>query len=523
MNTLAWRRPAGYLLGIWLLLGSGVLQSALAQTPSSDTTSQPTYITPRAALEQQLIGFESNTGCCPSPATPTASGRQADVLLKPLFTAERDSWPFEFISHTGQFALLAAYQPEHPRALYLSGGSMTLQALARQLSDPRIIRPFKDGYLLSYPVIVAADARFDVTGTSLYLSRDAGALIINRGALVIRDAAVESWPADQHTAQAANFRPYVLSWAGSKTLIENSQLSQLGYQAQLSTGVTLARHERQKSEPAAQLRVNSSRFQQMATSITAQSAHLSVTDSAFSDAALSELDILDSQILVRNSEFSGTTFGNSALSSIRIQGRSSVWLRDNRIEYARKAAIELEAVTGRIAIAHNHIRHTEGNGLLIRGATSTASDPVLILHNRIDGSHRSAIDAIDSGHLFLAGNILANSGEYALSLRNSALNEASHVVLLNNQLTIAGAALVRTERVAKVGFYGTHFSLSGAPEQVLAGDSAPFQAAVMLGLLRRECDLELARQPQQTVLVAYPVGEHQAESCSGELVSSSYW
>lgn len=472
----------------------------------------------RRQLEDSLQG-----GACCLPLAPLVSmQRQARVGFTTLFTSERGSWPFEFIGHTGLFALIADYQPEHPRAVQISAGSMTLETLTRQIGNPDVIRPFREGYLLSYPLIVSTNARLDITDTSLYLSGSAGALIINRGAMVLRNATVQPWQAEDVARQLDVFRPFILGWAGSQMFVHDSQLNNLGYQAHLSTGITLARHESQIGGPDAELTVTGSRFTRMAVPLTAIRARLAIENSEFNEGLLNELHVLDSQLKVQGSRFTGTTIGSSAQSTIRIQGDSNIWIHDNQIEHARKAAIELTEVTGRVLITDNRIKNTEGDGLLVSGS-AVVDTPVTVKGNSIQHSQRSAIDATGPGLLLLAENTLANSGRYALSYRNESLDKASKLVLLENHLFAAGEALIRTRRVSTLGLYGNRLSLAAYRNQVFAGDSAPFQAALMRGLARQHCDLELIRNPEQTTLMAYPVTVDQAQGCTGELISSGYW
>lgn len=476
----------------------------------------------RDAVHSQLEDALQDNACCLPLAPLVSIQRQARVGFTTLFTSERGSWPFEFIGHTGLFALIADYQPEHPRAVQISAGSMTLEALTRRIGNPDVIRPFRDGYLLSYPLIVSTNAQLDITNTRLYLSGSAGALIINRGAMVLRNAAVQPWQAEDVARQLDVFRPFILSWAGSQMFVHDSQLSNLGYQAHLSTGITLARHESQIGGPDAELTVTGSRFTGIAVPLTAIRARLAIEDSEFSEGLLNELHILDSQLKVQRSQFSGTTIGNSAQSTIRIQGDSNVWIHDNQIEHARKAAIELTEVTGRVVITDNRIEDTEGDGLLV-SVSVVRDSPITVKGNSIQHSQRSAIDATGPGLLLLAENTLANSGRYALSYRNESLDKASKLVLLENHLFAAGEALIRTRRVSTLGLYGNRLSLAAYRNQVFAGDSAAFQAALMRGLARQHCDLELIRNPEQTTLMAYPVTADQAQRCSGELISSDYW
>lgn len=475
----------------------------------------------RDLLKAKLDNPAQPSACC-MPLTPLDAARsQAQVGYITLFTSQRGSWPFEFIAHTGVFSLIADHQPVHPRAVQVSGGSTTLSDLNRRIGNPDVIRPFRDGYLLSYPVIVASNAQLDITDTTLYLSGSAGALIINRGNMIVRNATVRSWQAESASGQADDFRPFILGWAGSRMWIKDSQLSDLGYRAHLSSGVTLARHESQVGGPDAELTTAGSRFERLAVPVTATRARLAIRDTEFSEGLLNELHVVDSQLLLHGSHFSGTTIGGSAESTIRIQGNSHVSIRNNRIRHARKAAIELTDVIGDVSIIDNRIEHTDGDGLLI-SLSAAQEAPMLIKGNLIQYSQRSAIDATGPGFLLLAGNILADSQRYALSYRSQSLESPSKMVLLDNHLAGGGEALIRTRRISTLGLYGNRLTLAAYQSQIFAGDSAPFQAALMRNLARQECDLELIRTPVKTTLMAYPVTA-DAKDCRGELVSSGYW
>lgn len=514
------RSHARMVLGFGLVLFAVLVAVATAHAddPDGDRSAWLARDAVRIQLEQAL----QENACCPPLSPFVAQKRRGQVGFTTLFTSEDGSWPFEFMAHTGLFALIADYQPEHPRAVQISGGSMTLENLARRIGNPDVIRPFRDGFLLSYPLIVSTNAQLDIADTNLYLSGTAGALIINRGDLVLRNATLQSWQAEDVARQLDVFRPFVLGWAGSRMFVHDSQLSNLGYQANLSTGITLARHERQIGGPDAELTITGSDFHRMAVPLTAIGARLTIEDSEFSEGLLSELHIVDSQLTVQRSEFSGTTIGNSAQSTIRIQGASDIWVHDNVIRHARKAAIELNEVSGHVVISDNAIRHTDGDGLLIR-VPAAREHPIAIKGNAIHHSQRSAVDATGPGYLLLAGNTLDDSGRYAVSFRNESLEATSKLVLLDNHLAGAGEGLIRTLKVSNLGLYGNQFTLVAYRDQVFAGDAAPFQAALMRGLARQDCDLELIRNIHTTTLTGYPVTSDQTQECSGELASSDYW
>ncbi|MCS5516615.1 hypothetical protein NWF32_21630 [Pseudomonas qingdaonensis] len=126
-----------------------------------------------------------------------------------MFSAQGGSWPFEPFVNNGLFRAVAGYQAHHPQAVLIQGGSITLAQLADTLNNPQVLKRYKDGYLLSYPLMIAADGGLVLEGTSLYLYSYSGTALINQGWLGLNQSRLKAWPATRPATPSA---PGARSW-----------------------------------------------------------------------------------------------------------------------------------------------------------------------------------------------------------------------------------------------------------------------------------------------------------------------
>lgn len=161
------------------LLFSALTQAASQSLPLQQTLSPVDSVEHQRDL-QQLQQQVSQAVQLQVSERPRPAGR-ASVSLQPMFSSQAGSWPFEPFVNNGLFRAIAGYQAHHPQAVMVRGGSISLAQLHDALNDPKIIKRYKDGYLLSYPLVIASDGGLLLEGTSLYLYSYSGTALINQG------------------------------------------------------------------------------------------------------------------------------------------------------------------------------------------------------------------------------------------------------------------------------------------------------------------------------------------------------
>ncbi|MBA1198995.1 right-handed parallel beta-helix repeat-containing protein [Pseudomonas plecoglossicida] len=406
---------------------------------------------------------------------------RASVSLQPMFSAQAGSWPFEPFVNNGLFRAIAGYQAHHPQVVTLRGGSITLAQLHDALNDSRILKRYKDGYLLSYPLMIGADAGLVLEGTSLYLSSYSGTALINQGWLGLNKSNLESMAGDKAGNTDRAWRPFVIAWAGSHTQVVGSTLKRLGYNANLSRGLTTAISTQQpaSSRPATVV-IRDSQFSEMSSAVELQRSQATIEGSRFEQSQQYAIDVRDSQVNVRDNQLRG--IDNN--SGVRLRGQTRALVENNLILGAGKAAIEVSEQQGAVLLAGNRIGDSRGNGIQLRSLAPTPAAPLVIDNNLLGSSVGSAIDASEVGALALLGNHITNTPEYAVSLRN-ATPMAGPLLLSGNRLGQVGKAILRVEGMRQIELGGNSFDGKPLLQNLLIGDLLPLQGTLLESTVRQ--------------------------------------
>lgn len=458
-------------------LAALLLATTARAAPVMDTLPQAQH---QQQLEQlrhkarQAVTFEQ-------ARRPPPAGR-ASVSLQPMFSSQAGSWPFEPFVNNGLFRAIAGYQAHHPQAVVLRGGSISLAQLHDALHDPRVLKRYKDGYLLSYPLMIGADAGLRLEGTRLYLYSFSGTALINQGWLGLNQSTLESVAGDKPGNTDRAWRPFVVAWAGSHTEVIGSTLKRLGYNANLSRGLSTALSTQQAaSTRPATLLVEASHFSELSSAVELQHSQATIIDSRFEGSQQYAIDTRDSQLNLRGNQLRGVDNN----SGVRLRGQTRALIENNLILGAAKAAIEISDQHGTVLLAGNRIGDSRGHGIQLRNLAPTAEAPLLIDDNLLASSQGSAVDASEVTGLMLVGNRIGNTPEYAISLRN-ATPQPGPLVISGNRLGQVGKAVVRVEGVREVELGGNRFDGKALLQNLLAGDLLALQGPVLEAMLVQE-------------------------------------
>lgn len=455
-----------------LLLCAGSAQATRQHLPEQQSFSviNPSeHQTQLQQLQQVVQALQVQVKERPRPA-----GR-ASVSLQPMFSSQSGSWPFEPFVNNGLFRAIAGYQAHHPQAVVIRGGSITLAQLQQALNDPRILKPYKDGYLLSYPLMIGSDAGLIVEGTSLYLYSYSGTALINQGWLGLNQSRLESVAGDKPGSTDRAWRPFVVAWAGSHTQVISSTLERLGYNAHLSRGLSTALSAQQAANSApATLIVRDSQFNALSSAVELQHTQAQISGSRFEHSQQYAIDVRDSQVNLLDNQVRG--IDNN--SGIRLRGQTVARVERNLILGAHKAAIEVSDQVGTLLLRANLIGDSRGNGVQLRNLAATAQAPLLIEDNLIGNSQGSAVDGSEVSGIALINNRIGNTPEYAISLRNAA-PLAGPLILSGNTLGKAGKAVVRVEGMQQVVLGGNHFEGKPLLQNLLIGDLMSIQGPLL--------------------------------------------
>ncbi|MGG2396365.1 right-handed parallel beta-helix repeat-containing protein [Pseudomonas sp. SH1-B] len=418
--------------------------------------------------------------------------QRGSVSLEPMYSAQAGSWPFEPFVHNGLFRAIASYQAQHPRAVVIRGGSVTLEQLRTQLNDARVLGRHEDGYLLSYPLMIAEDAALLIDDQILYLFGPSGTALINQGLLRVQNSRLQSWSDGRTAATDRPTRPFIMNWAGSRLLVDKSQLVKIGYNANLSRGISSGLSSQQSANRApAQIQIDDSRFEEMASALDLSHSHARVRNNQFIKQQQYAIDLGNSRFLVADNRIDGVKNN----SGVRISGSSSGRIQNNLILHAGKSAIEVSAQHGALLIQGNRLGASQGYGLMLRQSGDDAG--LLIQDNLIANSKLSAIDAAELSSALIVGNRIHSTPEYAISLRN-AQPTAGELVITGNTLESIGKAMIRVEGMQNTILGDNQFKATPLLQNLLIGDLLPLQSQILDSTVRRSCHLQISQAPDSS-------------------------
>lgn len=456
-----------------LLFSSGI---ALAQdAPQLETLSN---VEQQARLAGQQLALEQAT-YLPELRFPAPEGN-ANISLVTMYSAQQGSWSFEPFVHNGLFRAIAGYQSHHPQAVVIQGGSITLQQLYTQLNDEKILSRYKEGYLLRYPLMIEPGAALLVHNTELYLYNYSGTALINKGFLSLNNARLQSHNDNRPQATDRPYRPFLINWAGSSLRIEASHLTELGYNENLSRGVTSARSVHQPSSVSpARVLVSNSDFKDMSVGLELSHALARANKNTFTHMQQYAMDFSNSRVQVENNRID--TVRN--LSGIRLLGDVKGRIEGNKVLRANKSAIEVTDFSGELIVRNNQLGANAGYGVLLRNASTRSQ--LLLADNLIGNTSLTAIDGANLNQLSLTGNLITGTPEYAISIRNSRPAEGP-LIVISNHLWGIGKAMLRVQGVHSVVLGENKFQANPLLQNIMIGDLLRYQAPLLEMMLGQE-------------------------------------
>lgn len=461
-----------------------VMLSCLCASLASQLASGSTLVALDSQQQQTeltvLRGAAERATQIPELKLGLPSGR-GQVSLMTMYSSQQGSWHFEPFVHNGLFRAISGYQKQHPRAVVLRSGTVTLEQLHAALNDKHIMERQDDDYVLRYPLVIDPGAALRIDGATLVLYGNSGTAIINLGTLSLKDGALRGMDDGQKHTTDRPYRPFVMNWAGSKLHIANSDVSQLGYDGHLSRGITGARSNQQGSDAqAVEVVITDSHFRDMSVGLELSDGTARISDSTFKGMHLYAVDVTDTQLHLNDSLIEGV----QDVSGIRITGQNTARIVNNRISQAAKSAVEVNQLDGDVLITGNRLGVTEGHGILLRDAADTAS--LLIEDNLIGGTGRTAIDGAGVHALNIVGNRIVGTPEYAISIQNET-QLPGPLRLTGNHLEQVGKAMIRVEGIRRVMLGDNRYLGNPVAQNLLIGDLLPLQGLLLDATLRQGC------------------------------------
>ncbi|GAA3967619.1 right-handed parallel beta-helix repeat-containing protein [Allohahella marinimesophila] len=448
------------------------------------------------------------TACCDDITELTQPGAEAvDVdtrySLDTLFSAQAGSWIFESLVHNGLLRIASRYQPTHPRALTLHKGNSSLAGLTRKLRNASILelkgqdeagRPI---YHLHYPLIIGHNATLTVENAVLMLDASAAAVIVNAGSLSVIDAEITTLQAE--LKGGTRFRPFILGWNGSRTYLERARLHRLGYNAYLSSGLTLGHHASLQRRGSSSLQMADSVLERMEAGLTSDQAKVRISTTVIEDSARYGIDFSAGDLQLANSRIERTRYN----AGVRIRNGGHIRLRDNLISATHRDAVRIEGSVSSLSIINNFLAGSGGDGIRFQEVRAD-NGPLILEKNRIRNSARSGINSHHSGPLLARGNDVVGNEHYALRAVFAEQSSSQPLWLQDNVFANSGEASISTSGGAILGLSGNEFRARYVVQPVIRGQLATTQTQI----------LKSSKTPDQAIQIrqaTFHPAQHQRE------------
>lgn len=331
--------------------------------------------------------------CQGHPAVP--AGRSGNVSVVNLV---KDRYFIKFFEGGGKLPRLITQQKNVPRAIVIESGIWRLPQLQMALAaDSGALLRQGNAYTLRLPLLIRGGAGLVIeNGQVLHLGRERGAFIINTGSLHVNNASVQAWDEQSGRASEADrstvFKPFVLGWSGSITVLEKATIKGLGFAEGLSHGLTFAVGP--KGMAGMTLPAPATVF--------ISNSQLDGLYNAVHASAIPNVRVCNSQI------------NNSRMSSIDLDEGSSGVFVGNRIEKNKGAhSIYFSKGVRNTWLLGNSITQSMGTGLAISG-----SGGVVVADNDFS-ENKDAITLSESENIRLADNKISANRRHGISLRDA--------------------------------------------------------------------------------------------------------
>lgn len=290
-----------------------------------------------------------------------------------------------------------------PLALVIDSGAFTLESLYAVVNDNSLLRRSGKGiYILSVPLVIEVGAILSIQeGDSLLLSAEKGALISNFGNLYINRAIVKGWNVEQNQPafykNPQAFRPYIVSWCGSRSDIVQSEIGYLGYEDSKSYGLTYTSCADTLYEEDSPVAVGA----------TGKIINSRIKDLYFGFYSYEAVDI----------SIVGNQFDTNIVYGIDPHDRSkNLIIADNKVTGTReKHGIILSRDITNTYIVNNYIEQNAGSGIMLdRNSRQNIISDNVVSNNTGDG-----ISIYESPGNFFKRNKVTENGSVGLRVRNS--------------------------------------------------------------------------------------------------------
>lgn len=299
-----------------------------------------------------------------------------------------------------------------PQAIFIEGGLVTAQDLAKALPDSQFAEQAPGVYLARLPIVVAQGAALHVGKDTreLRLSQERGAFLVNDGLMFITDTRVTAWR-ERDNAPATfrdpkEFRPFLVSWGGSELYIASSVITSLGYDNSKSYGVSITQYTPnqhkvlQRPEPTGWL-IDSEFVDHWYGFYCYEAQNVVIKGNTYRDNIVYGIDPHDRShgLIIADNTVFGTKKKHGIIISREV---NDSWIINNQSYDNKLSGIVIDRDSVRNVIAYNKTHENHSDGI-----TLYESGDNLLWGNQVLGNKRHGIRIRNSENIRLYENVAA--------------------------------------------------------------------------------------------------------------------
>jgi poly(beta-D-mannuronate) C5 epimerase len=356
-----------------------------------------------------------NPPTLPNLSPYTAEAVMAKIGRKPaghaLVESMLDKLAFKaFMGRNERMREWALRQTSMPKVIVVRGGYMTARDIARQVPREYFEETAKGVFVARLPISVepGATLHLDQGVKDFRLSLERGSFLVNEGKLFMTGARLRAWSENRNQPATfkgeREFRPFLLSWAGSHTYITNSVVAHLGYMASKSYGISISqfspglKNRMNRPSPKGWL-INSEFYDNWYGFYCYEADELIIRGNKYHDNITYGIDPHDrsERLIIAENIVSKTKKKHGIIVSREV---NNSWIFSNKTYDNGLAGIVIDRNSLNNVVAQNQVFRNNSDGITIYESPKT-----LIWQNLVSGNRRHGIRVRNSTDLRLYGNI----------------------------------------------------------------------------------------------------------------------
>lgn len=320
-----------------------------------------------------------------------------------------------------------------PEVIYVGEGVVTLGEVSR--AYPKLLVHEQDRtYLARLPIVVGIGATLIIEDSTLKLLEEKGTCLSNGGTVFLAGSKLTGWrgatntPAT-YTGERKKFRPYFISWGGSRSYFASCEVSHLGYHRSKSYGITFSSYNVKPNEkmfagtsfdftaPATGWIVDST-FRGMYYGFYCYEAEdIAIVNNVYVDNIIYGIDPHDrsSGLIIAGNTVHGTKKKHGIIISREV---NDSFIVGNEVFDNRISGIMLDRQCERTLVAENTVYRNGGDGI-----TLYESGDNIIHRNTVFLNKNHGIRLRNSQDVVLTDNIVLNNKKFGVYLHTRDLSD----------------------------------------------------------------------------------------------------